>query len=153
MSETRTRHSAIETYRQLYSRKVKAFRYLYEFTFNACGACVDSGCACKDRICQHVQERAKERGIDLPTTGHRLRFIGERGCVVAPHLRETCTIYLCNPAQNKTGFDRGRYAKIRRICDRIEWRLMELEDEYGRDAFKVQSPPADPRHYTPHCSN
>lgn len=144
--------SAVQVYQHLYSRKVKAFRYLYEFTFNACGACVDSGCACKDRICQHVQERANERGIELKTTGHRLRFIGEKGCVVAPHLRETCTSYLCGPAQNKTGFDHVRYKKIRRICDRIEWRLMELEDAYGRDILTAQNQRPEPSHRTPHCS-
>lgn len=124
------------TFRHLYARKRKAFRYLYEFTFNQCGACVESGCACKDRICQHVEERALEKGVRLPRTSHRLRFIGEQGCVVAPHLRETCTIYLCGPAQTKPGFETQRYLKIRRICDRIEWRLMEIEETYGRDLVR-----------------
>ena len=123
---------AANTYRHLYSRKIKAFRLLYEFTFNSCGACVETSCACKDRICQHVEEKAGLLGVKLERTSHRLRFIGCNGCVVAPHLRETCTIYLCGPAQNKTSFDKKRYAQIRRICDRIEWRLMEIEESTGR---------------------
>ena len=124
--------SAQMKYRHLYRRKVRAFQYLYEFTFNQCGACVESGCACKDRICQHVEERALDFGVDLKPkrTDHKLRFIGCNGCVVPPHLRETCTIYLCAPAQNKIGFDQKKYAQIRRICDRLEWQMMELEESF-----------------------
>jgi hypothetical protein len=124
------------TYRRLYERKIRAFRHLYEFTFHQCGACVESGCACKDRICQHVEERALEKGVKLQRSTHKLRFIGEKGCVVEPHLRETCTIYLCGPAQTRKGFATETYVKIRRICDRLDWRLMEIEEKYGRDLVR-----------------
>jgi hypothetical protein len=116
----------------LQRRKIHFFRQLYEFTFNQCGECVNSGCACKDRICQHVEEQAAKRGIRLERTQHRLRFIGCSGCVVPPHLRETCTIYLCEKAQRKPDFDRARYEKLKRICAEIDWRLMRLEDEQSR---------------------
>ena len=99
-------------YKHHYGRKVHFYRELYEFTFRQCGHCVESGCACKDRICQHVEEQARSRGIVLERTTHPLRFIGEKGCVVAPHLRETCTIYLCGKAQTKAGFDTSRYEKL-----------------------------------------
>ena len=135
--ETLIPQEAANAYRHLYARKVKAFRYLYEFTFNQCGACVESGCACKDRICQYVEERAAEKGVQLQRSTHRLRFIGEKGCVVAPHLRETCTIYLCGPAQTRANFETERYSKIRKICDRIEWRLMEIEEVYGRNLVRL----------------
>lgn len=112
----------------LYQRKIRLFDELYRFTFNQCGECVQTNCACKDAICQHVEEQALKRGVKLARTGHALRFIGCRGCVVPPHLRETCTIYLCEKAQNKPDFDRKRYEKLKRICGKIEWRLMEREE-------------------------
>jgi hypothetical protein len=115
-------------YQRLYRRKVHFYRALYEFTFNQCGHCVESGCACKDRICQHVEEQAARQGVRLERTSHALRFIGPNGCVVPPHLRETCTIYLCGQAQQKSSFDRARYEKLKRICSKIDWRLMELEE-------------------------
>src|SRR4051812_26970498 len=93
--------------RKLQEHKVKAYRWLYEFTMRACTDCALTDCACKDTICAHVEERARLRGVSFPHTGHRLRFIGCSGCVVPPHLRETCTIYLCERAQTAPGF-RGR---------------------------------------------
>ena len=121
----------------LYGRKIKLFQRLYEFTFNQCGRCVESGCACKDRICQHVEEQAARKGdLRFSHTGHPLRFIGPRGCVVAPHLRETCTIFLCEKAQLKAGFDQKTYLKIKKICAAIDWELMILEDEHGENRFK-----------------
>ena len=118
-------------YQHLYQRKIRLYRELFEFTFGQCGRCVESGCACKDRICQHVEEQAGRQGIRLERTNHPLRFIGEKGCVVAPHLRETCTIYLCGQAQKKASFDTRRYEKLKRICSKIDWRLMELEEAGG----------------------
>ncbi len=52
------------TYGHLAKRKVRLYRELYEFTFGQCGECVESGCACKDRICQHVEEQALLRVHD-----------------------------------------------------------------------------------------
>src|SRR4051812_9330203 len=112
---------------RLHARKVRFFNELYKFTYNQCGDCAETDCACKDIICQHVEEQAHKKGIHLERTGHRLRFIGCKGCVVPPHLRETCTIYLCEKAQAKPTFDKARYEKLKRICAKIEWRLMSLE--------------------------
>ncbi|GEM_PF-1794909 len=121
----------------LYGRKIKLFKRLYEFTFNQCGKCVESGCACKDRICQHVEEQAARMGnLRFQHTGHALRFIGQSGCVVAPHLRETCTIFLCEKAQAKSGFDQKTYLKIKKICAAIDWELMILEDLHGENRFR-----------------
>lgn len=128
------------TYSHLFERKARFYKLLYDFTFNQCGFCVQSGCACKDRICQHVEEQAAKRGVQLKRTSHKLRFIGEKGCVVPPHLRETCTIYLCEKAQSKPGFDSARYSKIKRICSKIDWRLMELEEQHGVENFQLLSP-------------
>lgn len=121
--------TAVQTYRRLFKRKETLYRLLYEFTFGQCGFCVQSGCACKDRICQHVEEQNARRGVKVETTGHALRFIGPKGCVVPPHLRETCTIYLCEKAQSKSDFDKRRYEKLKRLCALIDWRLMELEED------------------------
>ena len=121
----------------LYGRKIKLFKRLYEFTFDQCGHCVESGCACKDRICQHVEEQgARKGGFKFEHTGHPQRFIGKTGCVIAPHLRETCTIFLCEKAQKKSEFDKKTYAKLKRICAAVEWELMTLEDEYGESSFR-----------------
>jgi hypothetical protein len=118
-------------YRHQSRRKQHFFKLLYEFTNGQCGECSESGCACKDRICQHVEEHAFKKGLKFEHTGHALRFIGQHGCVIPPHLRETCTIYLCEKAQKKPDFDSKRYAKLKRICARIEWQMMELEDAFG----------------------
>lgn len=120
---------AIAAHRRLYHRKKLLFAELYRFTYGQCGFCVSSGCACKDRICQHVEEQAARRGVKLQHTGHSLRFIGPQGCIVPPHLRETCTIYLCEKARTKPSFDGNRYEKLKRLCAKVDFRLMELEDE------------------------
>jgi hypothetical protein len=110
----------------LKKRKVRAYRWLYEFTRAQCSDCARTDCACKDSICAHVEEQAGLRGVRLEHTGHRLRFIGCAGCVVPPHLRETCTIYLCAPAQAAPGFPRRQYQRLLQHCSRIEQSLMEL---------------------------
>jgi hypothetical protein len=115
-------------YRQLWRRKELLYKALYDFTYGQCGFCVQSGCACKDRICQHVEEQAGKRGYKFEHTGHQLRFIGVKGCVIPPHLRETCTIYLCEKAQKKSEFDQARYAKLKRLCSLVDWQMMEMED-------------------------
>jgi hypothetical protein len=109
----------------LLNRKKQIFNEIYRFTVNQCGECEQSGCACKDSICRHVEEVNLKRNVKVERTTHALRFIGCNGCVVPPHLRETCTIYLCEKAQRKPDFDRDRYEKLKRISAKIEWRLMQ----------------------------
>jgi hypothetical protein len=116
----------VEQLEKLSRHKVKAYRWLYEFTEQACTDCAVSDCACKDSICAHVEIEARRRGHSFPHSGHRLRFIGCNGCVVPPHLRETCTIYLCSRAQEKPGFRQRRYDKLKSLCSRIELAIMEL---------------------------
>lgn len=124
-------HEARTRYKRLSVRKKHFFQALYEFTKDQCGMCVESGCACKDRICAHVEEQAQKRGEKFEHTGHALRFIGPHGCIIPPHLRETCTIYLCGQAQKRADFNKSRYDKFLKICSRIEWQMMELEDKFG----------------------
>ena len=132
------RNEAKARYRTLWKRKKILYRGLFDFTFGQCGFCVQSGCACKDRICQHVEEQAGKRGFKLervksPKTP--LRFIGDKGCVVEPHLRETCTIYLCEKAQGKPGFDSHRYSRLKDLCQINDWEILELEEEFGVEHF------------------
>lgn len=111
----------------LLKQKERAYRRLYEFTRAQCTDCSLTDCACKDSICAHVQKMAHQKGHEFQTTGHRLRFIGCQGCVVPPHLRETCTIYLCEPAQKRPDFPKDRYERLKNICAGIELKLMNLE--------------------------
>jgi len=113
---------------RLNRHKVKAYRWLYEFTSTACTDCAQTDCACKDSICAHVERQALTRGERFAHTGHRLRFIGCKGCVVPPHLRETCTIYLCERAKQKPGFRQRRYERLKQLCSAIELAIMELQD-------------------------
>ncbi|MES2857096.1 MAG: hypothetical protein V4692_14605 [Bdellovibrionota bacterium] len=129
----------MQRYRTLWSRKEKAYKWLYEFTFGACGHCVSSGCACKDRICQHVAEQAEKKGIRFERTKHPIRFIGATGCVVPPHLRETCTTYLCDKAQDGKSFDRDRYRRLKELCHRLDWKLIELEESANLNLLEVHS--------------
>jgi len=119
---------AIPRARILFKQKVKAYRWLYEFTKSQCSDCEATDCACKDSICSHVQTQARRDGIELKTTGHRLRFIGCSGCVVPPHQRETCTIFLCNKAQARRNFPHATYQRLKDLCARIEDKLMRLEE-------------------------
>jgi hypothetical protein len=120
-------------YRTLWRRKESAYSWLYEFTFGSCGACVSSGCACKDRICQHVAEQAEKKGITFQRQNHPIRFIGASGCVIPAHLRETCTTYLCEKAQGAGEFNRTRYARLKTLCHQLDWKLMELEESAKLD--------------------
>ena len=108
----------------LWKQKIKAYRWLYEFTKSQCNDCARTYCACKDTICSHVETQALQQGVKLERTNHRLRFIGCSGCVVPPHMRETCTIYLCEPAQKAPGFQRERYERLKNLCAKIETKLM-----------------------------
>lgn len=112
----------------LNQRKIRAYRWLYEFTKVQCTDCAQTDCACKDSICEHVETQAKQNGYTLERTEHRLRFIGCGGCVVPPHLRETCTIYLCQKALTAPGFPQARYERLKNHAARIEERIMLLED-------------------------
>jgi hypothetical protein len=120
------------TLERLQKHKIKAYRWLYEFTAQSCTNCAETDCACKDSICRHVEEQNLKRGESFSHTGHRLRFIGCQGCIVPPHLRETCTIYLCEKAQQKPDFRRRRYEKLKSLCASIDERLMMLEEEMLR---------------------
>lgn len=111
---------------RLQRHKIRAYRWMYEFTAQACSDCAATDCACKDTICGHVQTQASQNGVELEPTGHRLRFIGCQGCVVPPHLRETCTLYLCAAAQAKPEFRKRRYERLKNLCATIEEQLMRL---------------------------
>ncbi len=118
-------------YQHFYRRKIKWFQLLYEFTKDQCQDCARTDCACKDTICANVEREAGKLGWTFAHTGHRLRFIGCQGCVVPPHLRETCTLYLCKPAMESGDFDNERFRRLKEISGRIEWTLMELEEVFG----------------------
>lgn len=115
----------------LESRKIQAYRMLYDFTRSQCGDCAATDCACKDSICSHVEAESAKRGFKFKHSSHRLRFLGCDGCVVPPHLRETCTIYLCEPAQARPDFDRKRYERLKNLCSKIDLKIMEKAE---RDA-------------------
>lgn len=52
---------------------------------------------CSPEYCQMAREVAKEWGVELDETDHpTLPFMGDNGCVVAPHLRPMCTIHTCD---------------------------------------------------------
>ena len=116
-------------------RKRILYRAMYDFTQTQCTACSDSGCACKDTICAHVDEQNQKCGRIYPRGTHPLRFIGCAGCVVPPHRRETCTIYLCAPALAAPDFDRARYDRLKHLIARVEWRLMELDEAAAKNAL------------------
>ncbi len=111
----------------LLKRKKQIFDEIYRFTTSQCGDCEQSGCACKDSICAHVEKVNRERGVHIQHGSHALRFIGCSGCLVPPHLRETCTLYLCEKAKQKPNFNRSRYEKLMRISEKLEWRIMTGE--------------------------
>jgi hypothetical protein len=118
------------TREHLYKRKRLLFRWMYEFTQSACTDCERTGCACKDSICGHVLEQAAKQGHRFTPAGNRLRCLGAGGCIVPPHLRETCTLYICESAMRAPGFPHRKYMRLKALCERVEWQLMTMEEEH-----------------------
>jgi hypothetical protein len=113
---------------RLSKKKKQFYELLYKFTQDKCDLCASTGCKCTDRICAHVESNCLKNNLKFEHQKHKLRFIGAQGCIIPPEHRETCTIYLCDYAQNKPGFDSKTYEKLKRICQKIDWRILNLID-------------------------
>ena len=97
-----------------------------------CGACRVPWSCCDPLYCRMAVEYARDvwgEDITVLKTAHpTLPFMGESGCVVAPHLRPPCTLH--TRAVNALGAKPGDEAwneKYRRLRDEID--RLEFHDE------------------------
>lgn len=77
------------------------FQAMYELTEPECrSSCRVPRSCCDPAYCAEAELYAQEVwGVDLKplrTIHPRLPFMGESGCVVAPHLRPSCTLHTCD---------------------------------------------------------
>lgn len=97
---------------ELLNELVEAAEAVYQHTRDECGQCKAPHSCCSPEYCEMAEEYSREDlGIDVSAqrTSHRkLPFMGETGCVLAPHLRPLCTMHTCDV--NSLGFKPGDQA-------------------------------------------
>ena len=93
-----------------------------DFTRPECARCPEPFSCCEAMYCEIARYHAKEYwNVDLVDTGHAtLPFMGEEGCVVAPHLRPMCTMHTCRFHREGTSGDPEWDRKFVKLKDRVE---------------------------------
>ena len=76
---------------------IDLFQQMYELTRPECDKCACPRSCCSPEYCDMAGEIADEAGVQLIATGHpTLKYMGESGCIVPPHLRPLCTLHTCD---------------------------------------------------------
>lgn len=93
---------------------VNLYELLSQLTHKECKTRCNMLQCCDAAYCEEARKYAlKVYGVELEDTGHEtLPFMGETGCVVAPHLRPKCTEFLCEIR------DRGAILRDQKLTDR-----------------------------------
>lgn len=104
------------------------YKKLYELTNPDCRSCRAPLSCCSPEYCELTKELAKEHwDVTLvPITGTKIPFLGEKGCIVDPHLRPLCTRHSC--VINSLGVypgDKEKTQKYFELLEEIE--VLELE--------------------------
>lgn len=108
------------------------YGHIATHTSKVCGApCGRPGFCCKPEFCEATARYAREAfDVQLPRTKHpELPFMGQHGCTVPPHLRPTCSIYVCEKhlAEDKEFAEMYKYFR-----DEID--MLELKLNSGQQA-------------------
>lgn len=76
---------------------IDSFAAVADHSKQKCGQCINPFGCCRPEHCEETKRFALEMfGIELEETGHEsIPFLGPDGCVVAPHLRPLCSVYVC----------------------------------------------------------
>jgi hypothetical protein len=115
-------------------RLVVLYAEMAEHTNKLCAACSgpsdrDSGAygCCSVEHCEITMAYAKEAwGVDLEPVNIHMPLLGSEGCIAAPHLRPSCSVWTCalgDPGYTDPAPDaewRGQYAELRGRIDRID---------------------------------
>ena len=118
---------------QAKQKLIDLYQQMYELTEPECAcSCRCPRSCCSPEYCEMAIEMARQYwDVDLEPlrTGHdRLPFMGEKGCVVAPHLRPLCTLHTCDvgsfgvkvhPAPDPA-WDK-KYWRLRGQIDKLSW--------------------------------
>jgi hypothetical protein len=97
---------------------------MYEFTNGLCDCDFSVYSCCDAGYCAIAEEWARMVwNVKLtPISGAKLPFMGEKGCIVPPHLRPLCTVHICE----KFLLDQDRstkYTILRQALEDLEWGL------------------------------
>jgi hypothetical protein len=97
---------------------VQLYAEMAALTKPKCGECRVPHQCCNPEQCEFTARLAADSGVMLNRTSHpRLPFMGEDGCVVAPHLRPICSVHVCENHLWDLGFSE-KYFKLRdAICE------------------------------------
>jgi hypothetical protein len=83
---------------------------------------------CSPEYCEMALRHASATGHPVPYTGHsRLPLMGERGCVVAPHLRRLCTIHICERILWGDPVFAEKYFELREEIEELEYAIYKKE--------------------------
>jgi len=98
------------------------YQRMYEITASKCKKC---GSCCDPTQCADTKKFAETTGKEIPPLPESGSYLGEDGCILAPHQRPICTVHHC--AINGLGFFRGdrdtteAYFEVRFQIDDLEW--------------------------------
>ena len=119
-------------------RLITAYKKMYELTEPECShSCRVPRSCCSLEYCQMAQEIAREHWQTEITPFGNGMFLGDKGCVVPPHMRPLCTFHTC--AVNSLGQKLGdpkwnrRYFRLRAVIEGLEWKLNDMLEKSGDD--------------------
>lgn len=107
----------------------RAYMRLSLLMFGKCGpACGRPGPLCTPEHCASTARYAREvHHVQLTRRKHpTLPFRGEYGCTAAPHLRPTCTVYVCEKHLAEDPTFAAYYRDLRDEIAKLETRLRSL---------------------------
>ena len=104
---------------------IASFNQLAEATAPKCGSCLAAYACCTPQQCEDTAAFALETfGVTFEHQGGRLPFLGEKGCIVPPHLRPICSVHVC-----ETHFQDAEFAE----------RYFELRETASEELEKLMS--------------
>ena len=94
-------------------KKKDAFQELADFTEKACATCEPKSQfrCCEALFCLEVAIELERKEIPYKFTGHRIPFMGPKGCTLPPEQRPGCTAYVCVEHLRKRPF-RREYTRL-----------------------------------------
>lgn len=107
----------------------RAYMRLSLLTFDKCGlSCGQPGPRCTPEACASTARYSREvHNVQLTRRKHpTLPFRGEYGCTAAPHLRPTCTVYVCEKHLAEDPTFAAYYQDLRNEIAKLEAHLQSV---------------------------
>lgn len=119
------------------------YQKMYELTHAKCVACCPEQLkwsCCSPEYGDFAMAEAKKRGEVLVLTGlnhPKCALLGENGCVAPPHLRQMCTLHVCEKLLMTDLKFYKQYFKVRDKIDILETKRFVEESEEKKDESSV----------------